>query len=92
MLMPTPSVDFLSAVMVLNRFKEQYELFQQIVRVYETDENNMGLLLDLMTKAQEYGQPPKEMLEELMPGGLAGASGILPPGLGGPDGEACCIM
>lgn len=68
----------------------------------------MGQLLDLMTQAQEYGQPPPEIVQALgvgpgsgLDGGDAGMGmgGLLPPGLGlpvGPDGqvdpEACVVM
>lgn len=75
----------------VSRYKEQYALFQEIVRVYESDEGNMNLLLELMTKAQDYGQPPREVLEELVPGGL-GSNGLpLPPGMT-EGGEPCSIM
>ncbi len=85
-----------------HRYEEQHALFQQIVGVYEAEgEPDMGRLLDLMTTAQEYGQPPAEIVAALGVGSVGGGEGMaLPPGLGGlplgpdgaPDPEACAIM
>ena len=80
----------------MHRHEEQYTLFLEIVQVYENDENNMTKLLDLMTKAQDYGQPPPEIVNELVPdGGAAGAGGLEGlmglGGAGGTDPEACVI-
>jgi len=78
------------------RYTEQHQLFIQIVEVYENDEGNFNRLLDLMTQVQEYGQPPKEIVDQLLPEGMPnemnpfGALGGF--GGGGPGGEQCAVM
>eukprot|EP00590_Aulacoseira_subarctica_P003315 CAMPEP_0172429108 /NCGR_PEP_ID=MMETSP1064-20121228/49094_1 /TAXON_ID=202472 /ORGANISM="Aulacoseira subarctica , Strain CCAP 1002/5" /LENGTH=236 /DNA_ID=CAMNT_0013174281 /DNA_START=86 /DNA_END=796 /DNA_ORIENTATION=+ len=84
------------------RYGHQYQYFQRIVHVYETDPENYAKLTELMQDIQEYGQPPSEILQEVAPGlkfdsdGLPVVDndnlpleGMLPPGLNEQD---CCIM
>jgi len=87
------------------RYGTQYQYFQRIVHVYETEPNNFDRLMELMQDIQEYGQPPVEIIKELAPelefdaegmpimnpGGVVGEGGM-PPFLPGMMGnEECCI-
>ena len=80
------------------KYESQSALFESIVGVYEAEEEDMPRLLDLMTKAQEYGQPPPEIVQALGGPGMEGVEGVLPPGMlgalggDGTDPEACCVM
>ena len=49
------------------RYGTQYQYFQRIVHVYETEPNNFDRLMELMQDIQEYGQPPVEIIQELAP-------------------------
>lgn len=49
------------------KYGTQYQYFQRIVRLYETDPNNFERLMELMQDIQEYGQPPVEIIKELAP-------------------------
>ncbi|GAB5030273.1 peroxisomal biogenesis factor 19 [Nannochloropsis oceanica] len=73
---------------VYKKHEKQYFLFERIVAVYEKEGEggkeggDMALLLDLMTQAQDYGQPPAEIVQALGGGGMDG--GIDPfGGMGG---------
>ena len=50
------------------RYGTQYQYFQRIVAVYETEPDNYPRLMELMNDIQEYGQPPSEIIKELAPG------------------------
>ena len=52
----------------VRRYGQQYQYFQRIVNVYETDPENYAKLTELMQDVQEYGQPPSEIIQELAPG------------------------
>jgi len=49
------------------RYGQQYQYFQRIVRVYETEPENFDRLMELMQDIQEYGQPPVDIIKELAP-------------------------
>lgn len=49
------------------KYGTQYQYFQRIVRLYETEPNNFERLMELMQDIQEYGQPPVEIIRELAP-------------------------
>eukprot|EP00588_Corethron_pennatum_P010359 CAMPEP_0194266296 /NCGR_PEP_ID=MMETSP0169-20130528/1251_1 /TAXON_ID=218684 /ORGANISM="Corethron pennatum, Strain L29A3" /LENGTH=315 /DNA_ID=CAMNT_0039006947 /DNA_START=93 /DNA_END=1037 /DNA_ORIENTATION=+ len=81
------------------RYGQQYQYFQRIIKVYETEPGNFQRLMELMNKIQEFGQPPADIINELAPGlefneeGLpimpgAGIEGQFPVG-SGMDGEQC---
>jgi peroxin-19 len=83
-------------------YGKQYQLFQKIVHVYETDPTNFERLMELMTDIQEYGQPPVEIVRELAPelefdeegmpilDPLGNSGGGLPPFMMGMGGEEQC--
>uniref|UniRef100_A0A7S1CAN0 Peroxin-19 n=1 Tax=Bicosoecida sp. CB-2014 TaxID=1486930 RepID=A0A7S1CAN0_9STRA len=90
------------------KYGMQYQYFQRIVAVYETEPDNFPKLMELMQDMQETGQPPSEIIKELAPGlqftddgmpmlpnmgpGMPGMPTI--PGLDGAPGPpgACSIM
>lgn len=51
-----------------DRYGQQYQFFQRIVAVYETEPDNFSKLMELMQDMQETGQPPAEIIKELAPG------------------------
>jgi peroxin-19 len=76
------------------RYVKQYQYFQKIVHLYETEPGNFGKLMGLMQDIQEYGQPPVEIIKELAPdlefdeGGMPimdpmgrGGGGMIMPGM-----------
>lgn len=68
------------------KYGNQYQYFQRIVRVYETEPDNFDRLMELMQDIQEFGQPPVEIIKDLAPDlefdeeGLPvmGAEGMMP--------------
>mmetsp|Transcript_5686 Transcript_5686/g.8328 ORF Transcript_5686/g.8328 Transcript_5686/m.8328 type:complete len:294 (+) Transcript_5686:136-1017(+) len=76
-----------------NRYGHQYQYFQRIVAVYETDPDNFSRLLELMQDIQEYGQPPAEIIKELAPGLDFDVGGMpMMPGLTGGGEPQCPTM
>jgi len=49
------------------RYGHQYQYFQRLIRVYDTDPENYEKLTELMQDIQQYGQPPPEILQEVAP-------------------------
>jgi peroxin-19 len=49
------------------RYGNQYQYFQKICHVYETEPDNFSRLMELMQDIQEYGQPPVDIIKELAP-------------------------
>uniref|UniRef100_A0A7S2BNY5 Pex19 protein n=1 Tax=Octactis speculum TaxID=3111310 RepID=A0A7S2BNY5_9STRA len=65
------------------RYGNQYQFFQRIRAVYETEPDNLARLMELMHDVQQYGQPPAEIIKELAPGLEFNAEGMpVMPGLG----------
>ncbi|OBZ86849.1 Peroxisome biogenesis protein 19-1 [Choanephora cucurbitarum] len=79
----------------LEKYRQQYTICQQIVAKYEAsdfDEKNEAQskeIMDLMTKMQELGQPPAELLDEMAPGMNFGNPESMPDMK---DLENCTIM
>jgi len=72
------------------RYGKQYEMYQRICTVYETEPENTDKLTELLEEMQQTGQPPVEIMKELAPEmkldengmpDLSELSGQLPPGL-----------
>jgi peroxin-19 len=89
------------------RYGKQYQYFQQIVALYETEPDNYPRLLELFQDMQETGQPPAEIVKELAPGLEFGKDGMpvmagmnagafpgIPSGMPGTEGlpEGCVVM
>lgn len=49
------------------RYGNQYQYFQKICHIYETEPDNFVRLMELMQDIQEYGQPPVDIIKELAP-------------------------
>lgn len=47
------------------RYGAQYQYFQRIVAVYETEPDNFPRIMELMQDVQQYGQPPAEIIKVL---------------------------
>ncbi|CAN0078768.1 unnamed protein product [Pylaiella littoralis] len=89
------------------RYGLQYQSFQRVLAVYETEPDNFPRLMELMQDMQEHGQVPAEIIKELAPGLEFNAEGapIMPnvgegmmpnlpgfPMMGeGGDGQNCCV-
>mmetsp|Transcript_34790 Transcript_34790/g.50823 ORF Transcript_34790/g.50823 Transcript_34790/m.50823 type:complete len:163 (+) Transcript_34790:1-489(+) len=50
------------------RYGKQYQCFQRIKALYETEPDNFDRLTELMQDMQEHGQVPAEIIKELAPG------------------------
>lgn len=55
-------------VVTWGRYGKQYQYFQQIIAVYESEPDNFARLSELMQEMQETGQPPSEIVKDLAPG------------------------
>ncbi|RLN55524.1 hypothetical protein BBJ28_00002776 [Nothophytophthora sp. Chile5] len=62
------SVCLLTLRWVVRRYGKQYQYFQQIVAMYESEPDNFARLSELMQEMQETGQPPSEIVKDLAPG------------------------
>mmetsp|Transcript_5603 Transcript_5603/g.5795 ORF Transcript_5603/g.5795 Transcript_5603/m.5795 type:complete len:320 (-) Transcript_5603:18-977(-) len=49
-------------------YGKQYQTFQKILAVYDTEPENFPRLMELMFEMQEYGQPPADIIKGLAPG------------------------
>jgi peroxin-19 len=67
------------------QFGKQYQYFQQMVAVYETEPDNFPRLMELMQDMQQTGQPPAEIVKDLAPG-LEFSEDGMPKLPGMPDG------
>lgn len=45
----------------------QSACFQRLVRAYETDPSNTKQFMEYMVEAQEFGQPPADLIKEIAP-------------------------
>ena len=75
------------------QYLQQQNCFERIVAVYErkdgggSDEAQQGKeVMDIMQEMQRYGQPPKELVNDLLPPGLLGEDGVAGGGAGGMGG------
>mmetsp|Transcript_12481 Transcript_12481/g.17126 ORF Transcript_12481/g.17126 Transcript_12481/m.17126 type:complete len:314 (+) Transcript_12481:2-943(+) len=77
-------------------YGRQYQTFQKILAVYDTEPDNFPRLMELMFDMQQYGQPPAEIIKDLAPGLQFDENGmpIMPnmgagmmPEMGMPGGE-----
>ncbi|KUF94694.1 hypothetical protein AM588_10008088 [Phytophthora nicotianae] len=62
--------DYERLTCLLAVYGKQYQYFQQIVAVYESEPDNYARLSELMQEMQETGQPPSEIVKDLAPGRL----------------------
>jgi peroxin-19 len=58
------------SVQEFEQYTKQETCFQRIVASYERAPNDTKVIMDLMTEMQNYGQPPKELVKDLLPPGV----------------------
>jgi len=58
------------------RYGNQYQYYQRIVEVYETEPDNFARISELFQEMQEFGQPPVEIVKDLAPGLEIGEDGM----------------
>ncbi|KAI8813753.1 Pex19 protein [Cladochytrium replicatum] len=86
----------------LEGYEKQFEIVKEIVALFDESESEESTpeeskkVADLMTKMQEYGDPPEDMMKELAPGLETGPDGLpkfpgMPGGLPG-AGDNCPQM
>jgi len=69
------------------RYGKQYQYYQRIVALYETEPDNVARVSELLQDMQEFGQPPAELIKELAPGLEMSPDGVpIMPGLMGNNG------
>jgi peroxin-19 len=51
-----------------NNYGKQYQCFQKILAVYDTEPDNFPRLMELMYDIQQFGQPPADIIKDLAPG------------------------
>jgi peroxin-19 len=76
-----------------SRRRKQSDCFQRLVKAYETDPSNTKRFMELMQEAQEFGQPPPDILKDIAPDLELDANGM--PKLDGmafPSEDECRIM
>ena len=49
-------------------YGKQYQVFQKLLAVYDTEPDNFPRLMELMFDMQQYGQPPADIIRDLAPG------------------------
>ncbi|GJM86364.1 hypothetical protein PR202_ga02217 [Eleusine coracana subsp. coracana] len=49
------------------RYNKQLELMKSLIEVYENDPENMTKIFDIMQNMQECGQPPSDLVQDIVP-------------------------
>jgi len=49
-------------------YGNQYQVFQRLLAVYDTEPDNFPRLMELMFDMQHFGQPPADIIRDLAPG------------------------
>jgi len=73
------------------RYNNQLELMVKLIEVYENDPENMTKIFDIMQNMQECGQPPSDLVQDVVPDLDLSKLGQLSPEMleSAPN---CCIM
>merc|ERR1711860_254048 len=50
-----------------SNYKKQYECFQKILNCYKSEETDTQKVMELMREMQDYGQPPEDIVSDMMP-------------------------
>ena len=58
------------------RYGQQYQFFQRILAVYDSEPDNFARLMELFQDMQDLGQPPADIIKELAPGLKFGPDGM----------------
>ena len=63
----------------VEQYRAQQRCFERIVAVYEREGGGGGgegkEVMDIMAEMQRYGQPPKELVHDMLPPGMMGEGG-----------------
>jgi peroxin-19 len=89
----------------ISHYEKQFDCFSRLLAVLESSEadKHKTEIMTLLTEVQEYGNPPQEVLSQLMPGLSFDDEGnpkVLPNSLPGLESEVfanggdnpCCLM
>lgn len=68
-------------------YNKQYKCFQKILDCYKSEPADTKKIMEYMKEMQEYGQPPEEIVSEMMPNMGGDPSNMLPQ-----DMEKCKTM
>jgi len=73
------------------RYNNQLELMVKLIEVYENDPENMTRIFDIMQNMQECGQPPSDLVQDIVPDLDLSKLGQLSPEMleSAPN---CCVM
>ncbi|XP_062222540.1 peroxisome biogenesis protein 19-1-like [Phragmites australis] len=73
------------------RYNNQLELMVKLIEVYENDPENMTKIFDIMQNMQECGQPPSDLVQDIIPDLDLSKLGQLSPEMleSAPN---CCVM
>jgi len=73
------------------RYNNQLELMVKLIEVYENDPENMTKIFDIMQNMQECGQPPSDLVQDIVPDLDLSKLGQLSPEMleSAPN---CCVM
>jgi peroxin-19 len=75
-----------------DQYSRQYELIRNLNEVYEKDSGNFTMIVELMQKMQDCGQPPNDIVQELAPGFDLASLGQLSPEMLDGSQPNCSIM
>lgn len=50
-----------------DRYNNQLDLMVKLIQVYENDPENMTKIFDIMQNMQECGQPPSDLVQDIIP-------------------------
>ncbi|KAM0849301.1 hypothetical protein ACQ4PT_053811 [Festuca glaucescens] len=73
------------------RYSNQLELMLKLNEVYEHEPENMSKIFEIMQNMQECGQPPSDLVQDIVPDLDLSKLGQLSPEML-ESGENCCIM
>ncbi|XP_066332237.1 peroxisome biogenesis protein 19-1-like [Miscanthus floridulus] len=73
------------------RYNNQLELMVNLIKVYENDPDNMTKIFDIMQNMQDCGQPPSDLVQDIVPDLDLSKLGQLSPEMleSAPN---CCVM
>jgi peroxin-19 len=49
------------------RYDKQFELMKKLIEVYDNDPENMTKIFDIMQNMLECGQPPSDLVQDIVP-------------------------
>jgi len=52
----------------MENYQKQFDCFKQICRVFEENPKDTATTMNLMQQVQQYGSPPRDLVDDVMPG------------------------